>query len=132
MTLSEIIYGPAEQGFIFDGDSLGEFLVLAEDLKMGNGFGAGTSLRLEGVIRVKITPVKNLAPSRQAYEEFVAGNTDAPFGYAFGREFFYQNADGNAPSLLTICGVKRPHLCEGCGNPVMGGGCTCPGRPVRK
>lgn len=32
------------------------------------------------------------------------------------------------PGLLD---VKKPFCCDGCGNPVVGGGCICPGRHAR-
>lgn len=27
--------------------------------------------------------------------------------------------------------IREPLICDGCGNPVIGNGCTCPGRPLK-
>lgn len=100
MTLSDIVNAPDEDTLVFDGERLPELLECLSEVKC-NATDAATALRMEGVTRVTISPVKALLPSKAAFVAFLANNTDAPCGYAFGREWFYQNAAGNAPSLVT-------------------------------
>ncbi len=95
MTLADIVNSPDEDTLVFEGDGLEELLKELVGVKCGQ-IDASTALRMEGVTRVTISPCKGLA--RRAFEAFQT--TDAPCGYAFGREWFYQNAAGDAPSLV--------------------------------
>lgn len=97
MTLSEIVNAPDDHTFFFEDSRLQDLLGCLADVKMVEG-SADEVLRSHGATRVTISPVKNLA--RRAFEIFSETNTDAPCGYAFGREWFYQNAAGDAPSLV--------------------------------
>ncbi len=105
MTLSEIVESPDEDTLTFEGERLQELTSLLSGVKAFGYASASEMLAFHHAVRVTISPVKGLA--RMAFDAFQT--TDAPCGYAFGREWFYQNATGDATSLVvaTFPSVSR-------------------------